>query len=166
MSSVKDFTLHNDRGQSVLARDLLKWVDDLNPANDVFGPTVCYSWFVEGVEYKRSNQPPSFHLCELPDASGFIGFERDRKVDNCLLLDALGKVRMRLAVPWQLTTSQNPDSSKPPTSFSSASDPYINPADGKLGEFGVVAWVEFAGLYYFELDYHSGQFLWGREIRD
>jgi hypothetical protein len=166
MSRVERFTLHNDRGQSVLSCDLLKWADALNPSDDIFGPVIRYSWVVDGIQYKRWNQPPNFSLHELPDASGFVGFERDRKVDNCLLLDAFGKERMRLTVPWQLTRPQNPESAKPPTSFSNLSDPYINPADGKGGEFGVTAWVELAGMYYFELDYHTGQFLWGREIRD
>mgnify|MGYP003585633687 CR=1 FL=1 len=166
MSVVTGFTLHNARGQSVLHRDLLKWMDDVNPANDVFGPVTCYSWFVDGDEFRRWNQTLNFSLQELPDAKGFIGFERDRTVDNCLLLDVYGKERMRLTVPWQLTKSLNPESANPPTSFSSVSDPYVNPADGKAGLFGVVAWVEFAGLYYFEMDYQTGEFLWGREIRD
>jgi hypothetical protein len=105
-------------------------------------------------------------IAKLPDATGFLCFERDSTPDNCLLLDAHGKERMRLTVPWQLTKPRNPESAKPPTSFANISAPYINPADGKEGTFGVTAWVEHAGRYYFELDYHSGEFLWGREIRD
>ena len=73
---------------------------------------------------------------------------------------------MRLTVPWQLTKPQNPESAKPPTSFADVSGPYSNPVDGRKGEFGVSAWVEHAGQYYFELNYHAGQFLWGKEIRD
>jgi len=73
---------------------------------------------------------------------------------------------MRLTVPWQLTNPKNPESAKPPTSFALVSAPFVNPTDGKEGHFGVTAWVEHAGQYYFELDYHSGQFLWGRPIRD
>ena len=33
------------------------------------------------------------------------------------------------------------------------------------GQFGVIAWIEYAGDFYFELDYHEGKFLWGKEIR-
>lgn len=72
---------------------------------------------------------------------------------------------MRLSVPWQLTTANNPASNALPTFFASTSDPYVNPADNKLGKYGVRAWVEFAGEYYFELDWHAGQFLWGKEVR-
>lgn len=41
------------------------------------------------------------------------------------------------------------------------------PADGKYGVAAHIegAGVKFGGDYYFELDYHTGQFLWGREIR-
>jgi hypothetical protein len=106
----------------------------------------------------------SFHL--LPDNNGFLRFESGwDRTDNCLLLDAYGKERMRLTVPWQLTAANYPASNAPPTSFWGISEPDINPADGKKGEFGVKAWVELAGEYYFELDWRTGQFLWGKEIR-
>ncbi|MDW5443188.1 hypothetical protein R6254_11710 [Polaromonas sp. SM01] len=45
------------------------------------------------------------------------------------------------------------------------SEPYFNPADGKRGIFGVNAWVELGGEYYFELDCRTGEFLWGKEVR-
>ncbi|OUL98742.1 hypothetical protein A8M77_30135 [Variovorax sp. JS1663] len=127
---------------------------------------VRYTWIVDGVEYERVDNTNHISLRELPDASGFICFESDWKPDNCLLLDVYGNERTRLTVPWQLTRPRNPESAKPPTSFARISSPYINPADGKEGRFGVEAWVEHAGQYYFELDYHAGQFLWGKEIRD
>ena len=167
MSKVKSFTLHNDRDLSIADSELLNWrkyyPDD---KTDIFGPITKYSWLVNDAFYEA--QKPKGQSWEiLPDASGFIGFEKKRwEPDNCLLLDAYGKERMRLIVPWQLTHPKNPESAKPPTSFDNISEPYINPADGKQGEFGVTAWVEHAGKYYFELDYHSGQFLWGKEIRD
>lgn len=116
-------------------------------------------------------QPPtlkrfvSFHL--LPDSSGFLRFESgwDRS-DNCLLLNAYGKERMRLTVPWEMTGSKHAESALAPTSFANISGPYVNPADGKEGQYGVTAWVERAGMFYFELDYHTGQFLWCKQIRD
>jgi hypothetical protein len=80
--------------------------------------------------------------------------------------DAYGKERMRLTVPWQMTGSTSSESGQPPTSFANISAPYTNPADVKEGKFGVTAWVEYAGKHYFELDYHSGQFLWCRCIMD
>ena len=161
------FTLHNERGQSILSSQLLYW-RRLYPKDKsaIFGPIVRYSWVIDGRSFEILNPQSSVSMRELPDSSGFICFECGRTPDNCLLLDAYGKERMRLTVPWQLTKSQNPESARPPTSFASTSTPYVNPADGKEGLFGVTAWVENAGKYYFELDYHSGQFLWGREIMD
>lgn len=102
----------------------------------------------------------------LPDSTGFICFESESKPDNCTLLDAYGKERMRLTVPWRLTGSTSPESGHPPTSFENISEPYVNPADGRPGKFGVTAWVEYAGKHYFELDYHTGQFLWCKRIMD
>lgn len=109
-------------------------------------------------------------ISKLPDSSGFIAFEDDWMLDNCLLLDAYGKERMRLMVPWELTELDIPKDAV--MSFKNISDPYKNPKDGKLGQFGVSAWIEGSGSggyaegdWYFELDYHTGKFLWGREIR-
>lgn len=163
MSKVENFTLHNDRGQSVLKKNLLTWVDELNHPSGIFGPVVRYTWIVDGQQHES---PRTGYWWEVPDASGFICFESDWKPDNCTLLDAYGKDRMRLTVPWQMTGSTSPESGQPPTSFENISEPYINPADGKQGKFGVTAWVEYAGKYYFELDYHTGQFLWCKRIMD
>ena len=166
MNKIENFTLHNNRGDSVLNSNLEKWCDPTNPSNDIFGPVIRYSWVVDGVNYNKYNQPPRLILNELPDASGFIGFEKGWEPDNCLLFDSIGDERMRLTVPWQLTESKNPESQKSPTSFAGVGAPCVNPSTGCLGLFGVDAWVEHAGMYYFELNYHSGQFLWGKEIRD
>lgn len=163
---VSEFTLHNDRGQSVLSSELSNWALK-DGGFEIFGPVIAYSWKVNGTPVRFSDSENKISLHILQDASGFIGFEQDRwEPNNCVLFDAYGKERMRLTVPWQLTHPKNPESAKPPTSFENISGPYINPADGKQGEFGVTAWVEHAGKYYFELDYHTGRFLWGKEIRD
>lgn len=168
---VKDFTWHGTEGYAVLASDWLAWVNSRNekegygPHNGYgFGKLTHYTWVVNN---ERVSAPvdaeKNLHL--LPDASGFICIERPQLPNNCTLLDAFGKERMRLTVPWQLTTANNPASNAAPTSFWGISEPYVNPADGKRGQFGVKAWVEFGGEYYFELDYKSGQFLWGKEVR-
>ncbi len=163
MGKVEGFTLHNESGQSVLDSELKSWI---GPKGEfIFGPATKYTWTVDGANY--SIQRPdrqTWHM--LPDATGFICFEHEWNPNNCLLLDVYGKERMRLTVPWQLTIPQNPSSAMPPTSFAGIGTPCINPLDGKKGRFGLEAWVEHAGRYYFELDYHTGQFLWGREIRD
>ena len=167
MKKVESLVLHNDRSQSVPDSELLNWrLRYPDSASDIFGPVIAYTWRVEGAECRIDDLLNRFDLQLLPDASGFICFESDWKPDNCLLLDVFGKERVRLTVPWQLTRAMNPESAKPPTSFARVSAPFVNPSDGKAGEFGVIAWVELAGHYYFELDYRNGQFLWGREIRD
>ncbi|MGJ7580838.1 hypothetical protein ACSFA3_11715 [Variovorax sp. RHLX14] len=160
---ISDFTLHDAMGNVMLDKDWLNWLEEHGQG---FGPTIFYSWNV-GKDQNRAHADRKKETWEvLPDKSGFICIQSEWIPNNCVLLNAYGKERMRLTVPWQLTKPQNPKSADPPTSFALVSDPYINPADGKPGQFGITAWVEHAGKYYFELDFHSGQFLWGREIRD
>lgn len=157
---INDFTYVSAQGERVLQREFLPvWCVENQGIFDL----AQYDWTVERNIFSRSRKLGSLYLC--PDSSGFLCFEGGCIPNNCTLLDAYGKERMRLAVPWHLTTANNPDSNAPPTCFVGISEPYINPADGKKGEFGVKAWVEFAGEYYFELDWRTGQFLWGKEIR-
>jgi len=165
LNKIEYFTLHNNKGISILAKDLLKWVDPYDKKNDVFAPIISYSWMVNGTEFKVIKHENNFWYV-LPDCSGFICFECDRTLDNCMLLDVYGKEFKRLSVPWELTKHPNPESAKSPTAFASNSTACINPVDGKQGAFGITAWVEYAGKYYFELDYHAGTFLWGTQIRD
>jgi hypothetical protein len=160
---VEHFTLHNNRGQSALDSELVELSLSQDPSKRIYGPFIRHSWQVNGQQFE-SDRPG--HWCLLPDASGFICFERERKPDNCVLLDAYGNERMRLTVPWQLTRHAYPESGKSPTHFDYPSEPHINPATGEKGSYGVEAWIEYAGKYYFELNYRTGQFLWGKEIRD
>jgi hypothetical protein len=125
--------------------------------------TTAYSWHVGDAEMHLTLE--NFNLYLLPDATGFVRIDKSQVPNNCALLDAHGQERMRLIVPWQLTTSRNPESALPPTCFISTGGPYVNPANNELGQFGIRAWVENGGEYYFELDWQMGKFLWGREIR-
>lgn len=159
------FTKYNNRGQAVLLSEFNNWRDPVT-GSEIFGPVTAYSWEVNGAEKRIDDLKSKLLIHLLPDASGFICFESDSKPDNCILLDAYGKERIRLTVPWQMTGSTSPESGQPPTCFENISTPYINPTDGKEGQFGVTAWVEYAGKYYFELDYHTGQFLWCKRIMD
>lgn len=160
LSLIHDFTYVSAQGERVLEREFLPvWCVENQGVFDL----VKYEWTVEKKVFSRSRDLVGLYL--FPDSSGFICFERGYVPNNCTLLDAYGKERMRLTVPWHLTTANNPASNAPPTCFAGISSAYINPADGKQGEFGVKAWVEFAGEYYFELDWRTGQFLWGKEIR-
>jgi hypothetical protein len=164
-AKIKSFTLHNDRGQSVLSTDLLRWKDELNHPTGIFGPVIKYTWSVNGRPFES---PKTGYWQELPDSSGFICFESRWEPDNCVLLDACGKERMRLTVPWQMTGATDPQAGEAPTSFDNISEPCLNPETGQPGKFGVTAHVAgfFGCKFYFELDYHSGQFLWCRRIRD
>jgi hypothetical protein len=166
MNKVHEFTLQNDRNQSVKDSDLLNW-RKLYPDEkaDIFGPVIKYSWFINGISHEIS--PPKNQSWKiLPDASGFIVFEKGWKPDNCLLLDAYGNERMRLVVPRQLTGGLVDSSYETgDATFVNVSAPYKNPSTGAEGKFGVAAYVE-GGKFYLELDYHTGQFLWGKQIMD
>ncbi|MDA7418213.1 hypothetical protein PGB34_17750 [Xenophilus arseniciresistens] len=165
MSKLEAFTRHGETGVEVLDKDYLKWLETHSPS-ELGSKIVAYSWIVDGRKLMAQIDIANCIWQELPDASGFICIESEWRPDNCVLLNAYGEERMRLTVPWQLTRELNPESAKPPTSFMRVSAPFINPETSLRGEFGVIAWVEHAGTYYFELDYHAGEFLWGREIRD
>lgn len=165
--TIRQYSMHGSTGFVVLHEKWIDWVLSHTPENNYgMGSITHHSWYV-GDEYIEVANENWYFAFVLPDLLGFIAFEQNRwEPDNCLLLDAYGKERMRLTVPWELTGSTNPESAKPPTSFDNISGPYVNPADGKRGEFGVTAWVACAGKYYFELDYRTGQFLWCVGIRD
>ncbi|HET6553642.1 MAG TPA: hypothetical protein VFG49_08900, partial [Dyella sp.] len=110
-------------------------------------------WTVDGQLLSRIRDS---YWGQLPDSSGFICFEAVFKPDNCYVLDAYGKERYRLRVPWELTAYDVP---------SGAKMWFRNVSTHPDGQFGVTAWIEYAGDFYFELDYHEGRFLWGKEIR-
>ncbi len=130
------------------------------------GHVVQYEWNVGDEHINAPVEKWTFTPRVLPDGSGFIGFEPVQSPSNCVVLDAYGQQRLRLTVPWGMTGATAPASGESPTAFLNVSEPYENPQTGKRGVFGVTAWVELAGLFYFELDYHSGEFLWCRQIRD
>jgi hypothetical protein len=105
--------------------------------------------------FEHADIPLSVNL--LPDASGLICVEPTySKADNCYVLDAYGKLRYRLTVPCELTPYEIPSTAKRWFRGSSAHHD---------GQFGITAWIECAGDFYFELDYLAGRFLWGKEIR-
>jgi hypothetical protein len=130
------------------------------------GKVIQYEWSVGQTRVVVPIVTWTFRPVVLPDATGFIAFESDWKPNNCLLLDVYGKERMRLTVPWEMTGSTHPESARAPTSFANISEPYEHPQTGEKGKFGVTAWVERMGKFYFELDYHAGKFLWCKQIRD
>ena len=165
MSHIQKFTLHNDRGQSVEEKNLLLWEDNLHHPSGIFGPIVRYSW---ETDKKSFESPNTGYWRLLPDASGFICFEKMWIPNNCVLLDAYGKERMRLTVPWQMTGATQPEAGLAPTSFDNVSEPCTNPATGEVGKFGVSAHIGngIDSKFYFELDWTTGQFLWCRQIRD
>lgn len=156
MNIIHDFTFHNGRGQSILASDLLRWKSKYPyDENLIFGPIAKYTWTI-GNDFCQIINSNNISLSELPDCSGFICFEEGSNVDNCTILDEYGRLKYRLAVPFRLTGKTVPQG---------AEMWFRNVGDHKEGRFGVTAWIEYAGDYYFELDYQVGKFLWGKEIR-
>ncbi len=158
MSHIQKFTLHNDRGQSVEEKNLLLWEDNLHHPSGIFGPIVRYSW---ETDKKSFESPNTGYWRLLPDASGFICFEKMWIPNNCVLLDAYGKERMRLSVPWEMTGAGNSEGA----TFGNIDGPYTNPTTGQSGVFGINGWVGHS-KFYFELNYQTGKFLWCKEIRD
>lgn len=169
MSKVTNLMLHNNRGYTLPDKDFLVNVENWHikhpEEGSIFGPITKYTWEIDGVMYERRNVGHD-QLCLLPDAQGFIAFESNRQPNNCLLLDAYGNERMRLAVPRYLTGGLvEPSYETGEGTFLGVSEPYTNPRTGIEGSFGVEGYVEW-GRFYFELDYHTGEFLWCRQIRD
>jgi len=155
IKKISRFTMHDDAGHSVLRSKWLDWVEENNGPGK-FGVVTHYSWEVDGEEIRVAVDIGKVLWHELPDASGFICFESDFAPDNCYVLDVYGKQRYRLTVPWTLTGYEVSLNEKMW---------FRNVGEHVEGSFGVTAWIEGAGDFYFELDYHGGIFLWGKEIR-
>lgn len=155
---IEKFALHNNRQQSVIASDLLKWQDPNNHPSGIFGPVVKYSWSCEGQSFLVDAKG---FWSLLPDSQGFICFEQNWQPNNCTLRDAHGQEYKRLEVPWQMVGITNLES----TTFGGVESPYVNPATGQIGSYGVSCWINQA-KFYLELDFQTGEFLWCKPIRD
>lgn len=161
--AVEKLILHNKKGDVLpdegFLVELKKWKTS-HPSESTFGPIVKYTWQVDRQNYERPN-PRNDGLDVLPDKSGFLLCEKLDRNDNLLLLDAYGQERMRLSVPWQLTRDPHPEMAAFPSHFVGLTTPWDNPKTGEIGKFAVLAWVQYAGDYAFELNWETGQFLWG-----
>jgi hypothetical protein len=167
---INNFCMHGSTGIVVLHEKWIDWVDahqnlpGFSHENGYgLGKVTHHSWEVDGEKITIKNDDWIYSKL-LPDANGFIAFENTKRYDNCLLLDAYGKERMRLCVPWQMTGATNP-AAQEASEFDNISEPYTHPNTLQKGTFGVTGWVGEA-KFYFELDYVAGQFLWCRQIRD
>ncbi|MDR0779984.1 MAG: hypothetical protein LBF16_04725 [Pseudomonadales bacterium] len=154
---VEFFTLHNDKGQSILDADLARWNVSQEPLKRIYGPFIRRSWQVNGEELE-SSRPGNW--CLLPDASGFILFENDWRPDNSVVLDAYGNERMRLMVPKKLLPGID-DSSMLSTCFL-----WLEPS-GKEGQCRLIGSVgeAMAGDFGCDFDYVNGVFLKCYKVR-
>jgi hypothetical protein len=163
MNLVSNLFRHNDRNEALPAKDYVEHYEvwrQSHPDEPVFGPIVKHTWNIDGNEIERINlRNDPFY--EFPDSSGFLVAENLERNDNLVLLDAYGKERMRLSVPWQLTRDPHPEMAAYPSHFLGLTTPWDNPKTGEEGKFAVLAWVQYAGDYAFELDWKTGQFKWG-----
>ena len=75
MIRVNSFTLHGSSGVSVLDATFLDWLQQHKP-EELGEALVAYSWTVEGRYIEVSIDTAMVTWCLLPDASGFICFER------------------------------------------------------------------------------------------
>ena len=163
MSCISELLMVNSRGDVLPDKDFLghlKIWESSQPTGTSFGPVLKYVWKADSSCYERLNARND-HFRPLPDASGFLLCENVERADNLLLLDAFGKERMRLAVPWQLTRQPDAKSAAYPSRFIGLTTPWENPKTGAQGKFAVLAWVQYAGDYAFELNWQTGEFLWG-----
>lgn len=154
-ATVEQLTMQNAKGEKVLFAEFTD-----NPNCAYYGPTIKYAWLVNGQHVEFLNSKNNY-VRPLPDSSGFLMCEKLDRIDNLVLLDAYGKERMRLSVPWQLTRDPHPEMAVYPSHFVGLTTPWDNPKTGEVGKFAVLAWVHYAGDYAFELDWHTGRFLWG-----
>ena len=79
---ISNLTLHNERSEKVLARDIGDWVAKQNPWRTF--NTIGYSCVADGKEIYVPKD--GFNLYLLPDASGFICIEKSATPNNCTLL--------------------------------------------------------------------------------
>lgn len=146
-------------------------------------PLVRVTWMCDSKPFelniKLRDGKALMSVSKLPDSSGLICFEDRYAEDNCLLLDVYGNERMRLTVPWELTGNEGipPEMrqhGKPKPKkmwFIGLATPWSHPKTGEPGKLGVTAHLEYGEGpydyhdYYFELDWQTGDFLWGRPIR-
>jgi hypothetical protein len=163
VSKVRNLSRHNSRGGILPTKDADFHYEEWrkkHPGEVVFGPITRHTWQVDGRAYDRLNSRND-GLYEFPDSTGFLLCEQVDRPDNLVLLDAYGKERMRLSVPWQLTRKPTPESAAFPSHFIGLTTPWDNPNTGEVGKFAVLTWVQYAGDYAFELNWNTGQFLWG-----
>lgn len=148
---IENLCIHGDGGEVIPYSDFLEWVKSHGRGVR----ETHLSWTIDG-EHKELETGALLNVVELPDSSGFICFESQRDTENCYVLDAYGCQRYRLTVPWQLTRYDVPKEAR---------RWFRGPSTHPDGRFGVTAWIEYAGDFYFELNYQAGSFLWGKEIR-
>ena len=158
--SISSFMLHDQNGKSILFDDATG-----NPECGYEGPTVKYTWNVGALEVEIKT-PDGEGLYIFPDGTGALFFEKTKRSDNLLILDVFGKKILRLCIPWQLTWGQaTKDRAKYPSGFIGVTAPWDNINTQEKGRFSVLAWVENGGGYYaFELDWNTGNFLWGHRL--
>jgi hypothetical protein len=150
-SYIEGLLIHGKLGETIPYHSFLDWVK----INKRGIEQLYLSWLVDG-EQKKLTTGKSLMASPLPDNSGLICFDEGFIKDGCYVIDAYGQFQYRLTVPWELTNRDVPKDAKMW---------FRNVGKHVDGQFGVIAWIEYAGDYYFELDYHTGKFLWGKEIR-
>jgi filamentous hemagglutinin len=138
----------------------IRYFKDAEEVNRLMSANVLSPAWKEGTKVAEVTLKPGTRVQMVVDTGAYEA----KRSDNLVLLDAYGHERLRLSVPWQMTGSTNPDSGKYPTRFIGKTTPWENPATGEPGHYGVLAWVEYAGDYYFELDYRNGEFLWCKRL--
>lgn len=157
--SIHNFVEHDIRGFDIPEHLSVEDQEKLCP-----GPFRIHriSW-TDSNGHKHTFDSTNLYARVLPDRSGIIFLERPdstgahqiRQHCGAIILNEDGSERCRLEVPIELIQKDvSPTTSR-----------YFAWIEQSASNFGVTAIIDDAGEFYFELDYNSCRFLWGRAIR-
>lgn len=166
---IDDFRQWDEKGRY---QTWAEWLSGLRGGwQKPFGKTTRYTWRACGRIHEMVNPNPDSGarviLEPLPDWSGLIMVDSRNVPNNAVLLDPCGEVLRGLRVPWEMVSKDEPEEcyfvrvARDGTGW--------NEATGEEGRFGLEArlcwspWVY--GDFYFELDWHRGEFLWRSPLR-
>lgn len=166
--SIKNFIEHDARGLDIPEDKPFNPFDPLDERSKFYPGVmqICRVSWLDRKNVQHEIDTSDFFVRVLPDRSGLICVEshkstskyRDSKITGAFVLNEDGSLRYRLEVPVELTNRDIP----PDASRSFA---WIEQKESGDSQYGLTARIEYAGQYYFELDYRTGKFLWGRAIR-
>lgn len=158
--AVTNFIEHDARGFDVPEEMSIEEREKFCPPTFQF---ISVSW-MDSIGNTHTLNTHDLSVRVLPDRSGLICLETPKSVkgryvgrSGAFILNEDGSVRCGLKVPVELL-----DYEVPPDSICYFA--WVEYSEER-NRYGLTAVIANAGEYYFELDYHTGKFLWGNPIR-